>query len=104
VKHTLIQKHTKEDFFEKLSEICCVEWTKMNRLGESYRGYWLTNPENASNLTLQDNFEGLYELPFPHDLIFRTINIGCSNRMESVRYSNFLCYWIESKMKQIDMI
>ena len=76
----------------------------MDRHGECYGGFWITDKENAWNLSQQDNFQGLYELPFPHDLIFRTIDIGCRNLMESVRYSNFLCYWIEQKMKQMSMI
>jgi hypothetical protein len=96
--------YSKEEFFEKCSKICCTDWCKMDRHGECFGGFWLTDKENAWKLSQQDNFQGLYELPFPHDLIFRTIDIGCGNRSESVRYSNFLCWWIESKMKQLDMI
>ena len=96
--------YCREDFFEKCSNTCCSDWAKQDRNGECFGGFWITDKENAWELTRQDNFEGLYMLPFPHDLIFRTIDIGCGNRMESVRYSNFLCYWIEQKMKQIGMI
>ena len=95
--------YSREEFFEKCSDECCTDWAKMDRHGECYGGFWLTDKENAWDLSRQDNFQGLYELPFPHELIFRTIDIGCSNRMESVRYSNFLCWWVECKMKQIGM-
>ena len=96
--------YSREEFFEKCTDKCCTDWAKMDRHGECYGGFWLIDEENAWELSRQDNFEGLYALPFPHELIFKTIDIGCSNRMESVRYSNFLCWWIECKMKQIGMI
>lgn len=86
--------YSREEFFDKCSNTCCTEWCKMDRNGEYYSGFWITDKENAWNLFQQDNFQGLYELPFPHDLIFRTVDIGCGNIMESVRYSNFLCYWV----------
>ena len=86
------------------NNMCCTDLSKIDRYGESFGGFWLTNKENAYELSQQDNFQGLYELPFPHDLIFKTIDIGCGNRKESVKYSNFLCYWIETKMKQIGMM
>ena len=98
------QIYSQDDFIEKCYNICCTDWCKIDRHGKCYGGYWITDKENAWNLSQQDNFQGLYELSFPHDLIFRTIDIGCNNRMESVRYSNFLCYWIEQKMKQMKMI
>lgn len=93
--------YSKEEFFAHLEEICCTDWAKMDRHGESFGGeFWKTHHENAWSLTQQDNFQGLFELPFSHELIFKTIDIGCGNRRESVRYTNFVCHWVECKMKQ----
>ena len=98
------KKLSKKNFIKKCNDTCCTDWCKMDRHGECYGGFWITDKENAWELSQKDNFKGLYELPYPHDLIFETIRIGCGNRMESVRYSNFLCHWVEQKMKQLNML
>jgi hypothetical protein len=49
------------------------------------------------DLVCEDNFKGLCELPYPRELIKRTIDLGCGNRNESVRYSNFICEWVKRK-------
>jgi len=41
------------------------------------------------------NYKSLLELPYPRKHIKASIDHGCSNRMESVRYSNFFCEWIK---------
>ena len=38
---------------------------------------------------------------YSSELKLWTIDIGCRNREECVRYSNFLCHWIEQKINQI---
>ena len=89
-----------QKFFEKCDDKMCTEWAKMDRNGGSYEGVFWKAEEgseekmNAWNLTREDNIKGLWELPYSKTMIFKTIKIGCANRQESVRYSNFLCEWI----------
>lgn len=41
---------------------------------------------------------------FNCDALLLTIRIGCNNRLESVRYSNFLCTWVERKLAMMEEI
>lgn len=91
-----------EEFLQWLDDNCCSDWAKQDRDGECYGGFWQYpegsyEKENAYTLSREDNFKGLCELPYPRELIKETIKMGCSNRQESVRYSNFICEWIKRK-------
>jgi hypothetical protein len=95
---------TEEEFEEQYKEITCTEWAKMDRLGNSYGGFWNfpeDSPEknDAWNLTYRDNMIGLFELPYPKQFVLATIKMGCANRMECVRYSNLICEWYSQKFK-----
>ena len=62
-------------------------------------------PENtyeynhAYELSQEKNFKCLCYLPYPREVIKQTIDLGCKNRQESVRYSNYLCEWVKRKIK-----
>ena len=98
-----LNTHTPDkEFLEWLNDNCCGDWYKQDRHGKCLGGFWQYPEgsyarENAYALSGEDNFKGLCELPYPRELIKETIRIGCSNRMESVRYSNFICEWIKRK-------
>jgi len=86
----------------------CTEWSKQNRHGDSYTGFWeypegSYERENAWSLTQEDNLQGLYELPYPKKFILETVQIGCQNRLECVRYSNFLCEWFKRKLDLLEL-
>lgn len=91
-----------KEFVEKYNENACSEWSKQDRFGESYSGYWKypTDSEeykNAWNLTYEDNHKALFELPYPKMFILETILIGCVMRLECVAFSNYLCEWVKRK-------
>jgi hypothetical protein len=93
-----------EDFYEKFDDRACTEWSKMDDNGESYVGHWQADHdsaeyENAWNLTRKDNAKALYGLPYSKKFLLETVDIGCSSRQESVRYSNFICVWLAKKIK-----
>ena len=95
-----------DEFIEWLDDNCCSDWNKQDRYGECFGGFWKYpeysyEKENAYELSRKDNFEALCELPYPREAIKLTIDIGCGNRMESVRYSNFICEWVKRKMDVI---
>ena len=99
--------YTKEDFFKLLDKTCYTEWYKMDRHGEYYGDFWNYSEDsyenkNASTLTIRDNYEGLWELPYSRELIIHSIISGCNNHQESVRYSNFYCYALELQEQQLD--
>ena len=81
----------------------------MDRNGTPYGGFWDYPKDsdeylNAYNLTREDNFRGLCELPYPRRVMLQVINIGCHTRMESVRYTNSLCEWIKRKAATLEKI
>lgn len=93
---------TKEDFYEWYSEFACSDWAKMDRDGEPFgSSFWKDGVDKAYDLTRDDNFEGLWELPYPKELIKETIFIGCGNRRECVRYSNFICEFIKRAAEEV---
>jgi hypothetical protein len=102
-----IWKENKQYTYSKFDELCrdimCTDWHKIDRHSNFFGGFWRSEDsderDNAIELTKKDNIKGLYELPYPKDFIFETIKIGCGNRRESVKYSNFLCVWFERKME-----
>ena len=98
-----------DEYFRKvfLSE-ACSDWCKMDDHGDYFQGFWRCpegsiEKENAYELTRLHNLDQLCLLPFPNRLKWETIRIGCGNRMESVRYTNFMCVWLERKMKQMNL-
>jgi len=100
LEERLKPQDTDDEFSEWLDENCCSDWAKQDRNGECYAGAWQAEEgtyekENAWYITKDDNMEGLMELPFPRSLIKWSITLGCSNRHESVRYSNFIGVWFE---------
>jgi hypothetical protein len=97
-------------FADAMRSECCTDWHKQDIHGECYGGPWNApegspERENAWELCMEQATAAMFRLPFSKDVLLRTIKIGCNNRLESVRYSNFLCVWIERKraaMKQAD--
>lgn len=95
---------TKEEFMTKYWNETCSDWAKQDTCGKFFVGYWKYPDDseeykNAWSLTKTANGEALYELPYSHALIFETIKIGCGNRQESVKYTNFLCEIIKRKLQ-----
>ena len=94
-------------FSEIYDDIACSEWSKMDRYGTSFGGFWKF-PEaseqhnNAWNLCREDNCRALYDLPYPKKFIIKTIKIGCSSRLESVPFSNYLCELMKRKVAIIE--
>lgn len=94
------------EFRAEFGENACTEWHKMDEHGNSFGGFWLSDEpverDDAFNLQFEENCKMLYELPYSNKLKLWTINYGCRNRLESVRYSNFLCCWLQWKIYQMD--
>lgn len=95
---------TKTEFYERFDEETCSDWSKQDQYGNCFEGFWSYDPksyqkDNAYTLSRIVNCEALLNLPYSHELIFKTIEIGCCNRMESVRYTNFICEYIKRKLK-----
>ncbi len=94
---------TFDAFKEECHERMCTSWCKMDEHGESFGGYW-DYPEDsleyrhAYSLTQDKNIRCLWRLPYPKRFLLETINIGCNNGMESVRYSNTLGEWMVRMM------
>lgn len=100
------KQYAQEEFMDLYDSTACTDWAKMNDHGESFGGYWKYpdgSPEklDAWNLTRIANGISLWNLPYPKEIVFKTIKLGCGNRMECVRYSNFLCEWLKRKLEQM---
>ena len=97
--------YTFEEFYQEYDELACSDWSKQDREGECYGGFY-KYPEDsyerihAYDLSRADNGKGLWELPYPKEVVMETVELGCYNRMESVNYSNFLCEWVKRKLIQ----
>jgi hypothetical protein len=90
------------EFINKFDDVSCSDWSKMDRNGNSFGGFWKCDEyQNAYDLSYNDNRNALLELPYPREFILETVEIGCNNRMESVRYTNTLCEWTKRKIKQV---
>lgn len=90
-------------FLELYYNTACTRWSKMDSNGNNFGCFWdlpkYTNEyKNAYFLTREKNGKLLWNLPFPKYFILETVNIGCNNLMDSVRYSNFLCEWMKRKI------
>ena len=97
---------TDEQFYIWYDENVCTGWKTMDRHG---------NDQSYSDVNFEDNFKAFKELPFsfkelpfsfkklPFSFkeICKTIDIGCSNCMESVRYTNSICEWMKRKQEII---
>lgn len=94
---------TKEEFIDKFDHTVCTDWGKQDENGECFGGFW-KYPEgsyehvNAHALTQQANGAALFNLPYSHALILETIELGCRNRRESVKYSNSVCEYVKRKL------
>jgi hypothetical protein len=93
---------TEKEFMELYNKITCTDWSKMDEHGECFGGFWQypegsLERENAFELTGNKNGRCLWKLPFPKYFLIKTIEIGCGNREESVRYSNHLGVWMSRK-------
>lgn len=102
------KQYTQEEFTDLYDSTACTDWAKMNDHGESFGGYWKYpdgSPEklDAWNLTRTANGIALWNLPYPKEFVLMTIKLGCGNRRESVRYSNFLCEWLKRKLEQMSI-
>jgi hypothetical protein len=94
---------TDEEFGIWFFSNICSEWGKQQPNGEFFGGFYDDETcENAWDLTRQQNLDELIKLPYSRKLICKTIKIGCNNRMESVRYTNFMCEWIKRKKKSME--
>ena len=89
------------DFAEWLDNELCNQWSKMDADGNDFAGFWefpegSYEHENAWTLTRKANIAALVSLPYPRSLVKWTLKVGCANLRECVRYSNFLCHYIEA--------
>ena len=103
------KRYTFEEFYKIYSETACAIWYKIDRHGETFGGFWKypegsKERENAFELSREDNGKGLYELPYPKEVILETIIMGCGNSRECVRYSNFICEWVKRKIVRINLV
>lgn len=94
---------------EAMISICCGAWYKCNPQGEYYQGYWKYPANshqriNACDLTFEDNCRAMWDLPFSKDMLLETIKLGCLNYMECVRYSNFVCVWVQRKLLSTQLL
>jgi hypothetical protein len=92
-------------FWEAFDDAACSSWNKQDDHGECFGGFWESNDEDerehAYQLSRRHNAVCLYNLPFPKHLLLETVRLGCANRMESVRYSNYLLRWFVDKAGQL---
>lgn len=101
---------SREKVKENLDTNLCSDWSKMDRKGVPYGGFWeypegTPERENAFVLSHQDNVEALLEMPFPYRLIYYVSAIhGCNNRMESPRYTFFFCYWVDQTIRNLSYL
>lgn len=95
------------EFYDEYHDKACTEWSKQDKFGNCFGGYWNSaiesEKQNAYSLTRIRNGIKLFELPFPQRLILKTIDIGCSNRRESVAYSNLLLCWFVDKARVLNI-
>lgn len=91
------------DFEEWFDTHACSDWSKMDKHGTCPSMEQLEDMEaSGSAFTFrEDNFEALCALPYPKPIIKYSIITGCNSRMESVRYTNFICEWFRRKSSQV---
>ncbi len=95
-----------DEFVKILEDKFCSDWYKEDVNGECYGGYWeypkgSYERENAYDLTFKSQCDGLWNLPYPKQMIIEMINHACCRRMDNVRGVNCLCEWIKQKSRQV---
>lgn len=97
---------TKAEWYEAMADACCTDWHKMDEHGQSYEGAW-SAPEgtyaqrHAWDVCFARSRRAMWKLPFAKEALLQTIHWGCINRVESVRYSNFVCTWAQRKQAAV---
>lgn len=102
-----VEDMTMNQFMKTYDETARCDWDKIDENGDTFKGYWeypdtTIERKNAGDLTRAQNGKSLWNLPYPKKVLLKTIQIGCNNRLECVRYSNFICEWMKRKIKQME--
>lgn len=97
---------TWEEFKNEYEKTACSDWGRIDENGNSFGGYWAQSKEELNgkypyDLTREENAKLLFQLPYKKKLLIWTIRMGCPSRQECVRFSNFLCYWIDQKVRKM---
>lgn len=95
-----------EEFYNLYDRNTCTEWSKADRHGECYGGFWKYpegsyERENAWTLSHEDNGKALWDLPYPRIIILTMLKVACAMRMDSVPDVVFFCEWLRRKIAQI---
>jgi len=96
------QFHDFKTFEAHCEDQMCSDWCKQDEHGNCFGGYWKFpdgsyEKAQAFSMCQRKSILELFKLPYPAKVIFKTIEIGCNNRQESVRYTNLLCEWVLRK-------
>lgn len=99
--------YPKGSFEDECDKIMCSDWNKQDVHGECYEGYWKYDKntfeyKKAYDLSREYGIYRLSCLPYPKSVLLYTIQMGCANRLESVRFSNSVCEWMCRKYYQTD--
>jgi hypothetical protein len=91
-----------EEFEKQLTEIACSDWYHQDENGNHVDTSTIYDdpedpPMKTSTQVFETNARALYDLPFSKPFLFETVRAGCKNRLESVRYSNFLGVWMQRR-------
>jgi hypothetical protein len=77
-----------KNFYHKYDNDMYSDWNRINENGESFRGKYFDDCENACSLTRIYNCELLYERVIKEDILpncmFMMVSALCENRTESV--------------------
>lgn len=96
--------YTKQDFTIKLEAIGSRALYEVDYTGEYYAGFYrdekLTS-DDAWKLTWQDNLQRLYDLPYPKDLVIKSVTMSEDHMTTCVQWSNAFCEWFKRKYIQI---
>jgi hypothetical protein len=79
-------------------------WSQQNAHGEWYKDAWQEpldswEYQHAHELTKRRNFEAMWDLPFPKDMLIESMKI-----YNCVRDVNFLCHWVLEKDKVLQQV
>jgi hypothetical protein len=79
----------------------CTDWAKMSRDGKPFGSPWYVNSDSdAWSRTHEDNGRGLFELPYPHTVIFAVMQFLCGRLTESVHTVNELCQKVDNMRQE----
>ena len=89
------------DFRAEYYEIMdCRSGSQEDEDGKFFGGFWDSTNEtlydDAYHLQWEHNCKKLYQLPYPHKLLLLSVNFEGASLKQSVRYSNFICYMVET--------